>query len=612
MFASSMSHTSTRCKRRCGRRWWAGLLVAVLITSNVSDVWAAPLTRRQQEVSNSPGPDQTPGGISPQVWVPALVVVLALLAAFCFVWTRTSVRERLRGMASRATQSGNTTGAREVTASQLVGGNNAGANGRSGTAARPTRTPRRTRRTPSQMSTTSLPAYMKEPGDQELVIFRGPEEMDASDAIAEAREAEDQEDEHDSVGLHEPNNYGPAPMASMPTSVQSLSFAASAMNLTENGNANASMAELIPRPGEANHERGSQDTSDSRSLLMRRTSDVPSEAPPDYETERHSTTINPPGLVDSPEPPTTPPPIATSLPATPESPRYARRRSRLASRVSNILHLRNNSSSSSAPYLRTGQSGVMTPELPDVARTSNVSAEAAPNPAAASYVTLNDPPASPTRLPGAPPSSGVQHSRHRSSQSGGSGSTLGLGLPFRTLSRQRSNNTLNSGLGHHAGASRSNLTSPSALSLSLAAGAISSPLSHTLVRTEIRYPRGGPTAEQIKLISSRESLGRFGVPYGRDAIEHAQHSRHELALDPPPVFESPTTEEGPSAARGEAESTPDGLPQTTGAPPDANDPSVSSEVGQSHSVEGLPPQDSHPESPAAAFDPPHIHVPLFM
>ena len=46
-----------------------------------------------------------------------------------------------------------------------------------------------------------------------------------------------------------------------------------------------------------------------------------------------------------------------------------------------------------------------------------------------------------------------------------------------------------------------------------------------------------------------ESLGRFGVPYGRDAVEHAENSRLTLALDPPPAFESPVAESGPSAAR---------------------------------------------------------------
>lgn len=53
---------------------------------------------------------------------------------------------------------------REVSATQLAGV--------TATTTRPARAGRRNRRTPSQMSVTSLPVYMKEPGDHELVIFR--------------------------------------------------------------------------------------------------------------------------------------------------------------------------------------------------------------------------------------------------------------------------------------------------------------------------------------------------------------------------------------------------------------------------------------------------------
>ena len=63
--------------------------------------------------------------------------------------------------------------ARELTAEQLAGTIN-GQNRSSGGNAPGTRTrrPRRPRRTPSQMSVTSLPEYNKEPGEEELVIFR--------------------------------------------------------------------------------------------------------------------------------------------------------------------------------------------------------------------------------------------------------------------------------------------------------------------------------------------------------------------------------------------------------------------------------------------------------
>jgi len=144
-----------------------------------------------------------------------------------------------------------------------------------------------------------------------------------------------------------------------------------------------------------------------------------------------------------------------------------------------------------------------------------------------------------------PPISGSsRHHRHRSSQSGGSSSTINLPL-LRAVSRQRSNNTLNSGAG--ASSSRLNLTSPSLLSIN----SISAPLSHTLMRTDIRYPPGGPTPEQFKLISSREGLEKFGVPYGKDAIEHAEASRLDLPLDPPPrVFED--DEAGSTSDEGDA------------------------------------------------------------
>lgn len=74
---------------------------------------------------------------------------------------------------STTTMAPTTTTAREVTADQLAGSGNASAgngNGNGGT--NRARRPRRTRRTPSQISTHSLPAYAKEPGEQEIVIVR--------------------------------------------------------------------------------------------------------------------------------------------------------------------------------------------------------------------------------------------------------------------------------------------------------------------------------------------------------------------------------------------------------------------------------------------------------
>ena len=118
-------------------------------------------------------------------------------------------------------------------------------------------------------------------------------------------------------------------------------------------------------------------------------------------------------------------------------------------------------------------------------------------------------------------------SNHRASRSG-SGSPLTPSL-FRTISRQRSNQTFNSSV---------RLDSPSLISLN----SISSPLSHTLVRTEFTYPKSGPTPEQLKVISSRENFSRFGVPYGADAIAFAASSSRQDLEPPPPDFEASSSQ----------------------------------------------------------------------
>lgn len=112
---------------------------------------------------------------------------------------------------------------------------------------------------------------------------------------------------------------------------------------------------------------------------------------------------------------------------------------------------------------------------------------------------------------------------HRATPSG-SGSLLSL-TPFRTISRQKSSNNLN-------------LNSPSLISLN----SISAPLTHTVVRTEFTYPKAGPTPEQLKLISSRESFARFGVPYGADAIAYAASTSRQDLDGPPPDFDIPSAD----------------------------------------------------------------------
>ena len=67
---------------------------------------------------------------------------------------------------------------------------------------------------------------------------------------------------------------------------------------------------------------------------------------------------------------------------------------------------------------------------------------------------------------------------------------------------------------------------------------ISAPLTHTVTRAEFRVPKGRLlTPEQIKLITSRDALERFGMPYGPDAVAAFSLSRET----PPPGFESVVT-----------------------------------------------------------------------
>jgi hypothetical protein len=110
---------------------------------------------------------------------------------------------------------------------------------------------------------------------------------------------------------------------------------------------------------------------------------------------------------------------------------------------------------------------------------------------------------------------------HRPSHSGGSNLSIS---GFRPPSSQRSNNNV---YGHR-------VNSPSQISLQ----SISAPLTHTVVRTDFTYPKSGPTPEQLKFISSLESLGKFGVPYGPDAIAYAESTSRRV-LDPPPDFDAP-------------------------------------------------------------------------
>lgn len=123
-----------------------------------------------------------------------------------------------------------------------------------------------------------------------------------------------------------------------------------------------------------------------------------------------------------------------------------------------------------------------------------------------------------------------------------------LGSLGTTLSRPLTNDSSQSSLSHQRTRSGSssglyNATTGAESSTSINSIFISSPLAHTVTRTTISFPKAGPTPEQLKFLSSRESLGRFGVPFGVDAEAAAREARS----NPPPAFPS-EGEAGPSTA----------------------------------------------------------------
>jgi hypothetical protein len=138
----------------------------------------------------------------------------------------------------------------------------------------------------------------------------------------------------------------------------------------------------------------------------------------------------------------------------------------------------------------------------------------------------------PSNLSNRPNGTRSPHVGHRPTQSNGSVLSV-TSSAFRTRSRSVTN---------VAGG----LTSPSALSIT----SISAPLTHTAVRTDFVYPRSGPTPDQLKLISSVESVSKFGVPYGPDAVAYASVSLVNLQGPPPEFEERPSSDNlpGPSTA----------------------------------------------------------------
>ncbi|KAK0460734.1 uncharacterized protein EV420DRAFT_1641268 [Desarmillaria tabescens] len=475
------------------------MIFFTVISCLVSVVGGLPLSDGNgQAIARRREGDDSNAGSSIEIWVPIVVVVVLLTAGICLCWFRKSIRGRLSGitgLTSLTSGSGSSTtalpaangGVRELTAEQLAGTTeSATSNPPSATR---TRRARRPRRTPSQISTTSLPAYNKEPGDQELVIFRGPADMEDVPLPVTATVEMPPVDEDGETSMHSRNQSdGYSPMPDSPNDMPLLQ------------EDSPSTPDLQP-PGEGMPIRRSLD---SESSLMRSTSrdqepDPRGAAPAYFEVavvdlsqDDHSSLPRPSSSVEvtppSPEAPATPPPRRTF-------------RSILGALGSGNAR----SAGGVVSHSRTGSNG---------------------------------------SGPYSRPSTSMSYRGHRPSQSS-TGSLLSMHNP---LARKKSTTTLNS----------QHLTSPSMISLN----SISSPLSHTLVRTEFTYPKSGPTPEQLKLISSRESVARFGVPYGEEAVRWASTSRLALSSPtpeddvPPPEFDFVPSSSRPRADTGESSNSP--------------------------------------------------------
>ncbi|KAF5384324.1 hypothetical protein D9615_003312 [Tricholomella constricta] len=354
------------------------------------------------------------------------------------------------------------------------------------------------------ISTTSLPAYAKEPGEQELVIFRGPNDMEDA-GMPPATVVMESLSEDGEESLHSRNNSQSSQYPPIPATPIDLP-------LLQQDDSTANLSHDPQAPGDVDPRRSFEtlNSSEEANSLMRVTSNLPTysdprgEAPPYFDTtpEGHHSSAETSALASSSTPP----------PASPEQvlPRRSGFRTLLHS-LPNRLSMHGSAPSHS----RAESSHSMVSSDNSHAREMSQS-----------------------------------RASHRPSISG-SGSFLSHS-PFRTLSRQKS---INSG----------NLTSPSLISLN----SISSPLTHTLTRTEFTYPKAGPTPEQLKLISSRDSFARFAVPYGADAIAYAAStSRQDLDV-PPPDFDSDmhTTPGSAGPSRLRAISNAVNLQQEAEAPP---------------------------------------------
>ncbi|VDB83224.1 unnamed protein product [Peniophora sp. CBMAI 1063] len=469
------------------------LIQPVLLLAAAHHAVAAPLLQSSQRLARR---DDDGGSNAVRIAVP-IVVVVGLVVVALSVRFRTQIGsgfKRLfnnRVVAPATTTARASDGPRELTAAEMTG---------TPAPAVTTRRPRRNRRTPSQMSTTSLPVYAKEAGDHELVIIQGSQELEDEPAATALIMPAVEEGESDSGHSHDPQRARSHSRESSYVNVESGAHASTPLlsddeNINDNSHHNNALSPLTTTAARATN---SSNTNLLSSEPEQGGNDPRGEAPPYFEVldspdglqriDTHDTLPIAPALTRSSEDDRVAPlPETTAAPAT----ETVRRRSVFRG----LIHALN-------PLARHDDQPTSQPT------DSEAQQQEQPNP----------PRASTSRL-----STRQNVTSHRPSQSTGSVFSLASSGFHRTTSRVS-----------NAGP----LTSPSMLSVH----SISAPLTHTAVRTDIVYPRTGPTAEQIKYISSREAVAKFGVPFGDAAVayHHASSSRVNLAEPVPDYEERPS------------------------------------------------------------------------
>ncbi|KAI0074928.1 hypothetical protein K474DRAFT_1709421 [Panus rudis PR-1116 ss-1] len=548
-----------------------GVIIASVLAFAPSAVFAAPApsstpeagklfpssedtlaARAENDAASNPS-----SNLSPQVWVPITVVAVIL---FCVVvvsvirkgWGGKILQWTTNGAAHVTGTTIISSGAREITADQLAGvsqsGNGNSTNGTTTQGNTRTRRSRRNRRN-SATSTRSLPVYMKEPGDQELVIIRGADDMEDMptdgphiEVALERSESTLQGDDDLSRATTRSPSYDP-----VPTSPQSQPLLQPDDQPQTQGPQQGSLGRsrnISIRPSYETLPTSEESDTNSAALVQAHPvppalQDVRGEAPPYFEVvsvddlnvsassgDQHDELVASPTNVQSPQ--------ATSSSPEPSSPPSQGPASRIRTSILNLFNSKSNASVPPVPSLPVNTSQGSASRIGGHSRTES-------GPSVMSLASTSE---GGSRLSHVRTRSRPNTPGHRPSHSGTNSVFSISSSAFRPLSRTRTRSQ------HHLN-TLDNANNASTISVN----SISPPLTHTVVKTALQYPKSGPTPEQLKLISSRESFARFGVPYGPDAVAYAaaSQSRVDLSSGPPPpdfedVVRGDAVEEGESGA----------------------------------------------------------------